>query len=118
MDSETLAVLREAADGLLFPSETDAPFEVFYWEVAENSAASILRFAPRMAGEPMRTLSLSDFLQDLDEEKEFHALREALEKTLIAIIVYRFGTVHPTYFIVGNDADGNLAGLKTKAVET
>ena len=43
MADKLLAALRSAAKGLLFPSETDAPFEPFVWEVAANSTASVRR---------------------------------------------------------------------------
>ena len=118
MTDPILETLSEAVQGLLYPSETDAPFEAFLWETAENSAVSVARFSGIAAHEPWRALSLLEFLQDLDKEKEFHKLRTTLEKTLAAITVYRFGTLDPVYYIVGKDRAGRLAGLRTRAVET
>lgn len=118
MADPTLARLAEASQGLLFPSETDAPFEAFVWEAADNSAASVRRFSGEADRFPCRTLTLGSFLQDLVEEPPFLALKESLERTLAGIQVYRFGDLDPTYYVVGTDGSGRLAGLKTHAVET
>jgi hypothetical protein len=118
MADDTLAVLTKAAQGLLYPSETDAPFEPFVWESGPNTVASMQRLSGQAADDPCRTVSLEDFLGDLAEEKEFAELQAVLQKTLTGIKVYRCGTVSPTYYVVGADASGRLAGLKTHAVET
>jgi hypothetical protein len=118
MADDTLTVLTKAAKGLLYPSETDAPFEPFVWEPAANTLASIRRLSGQAAGEPCRTVTLEDFLGDLAQEEDFAKLQAVLQKTLKAIKVYRFGTVSPVYYVVGTDAKGQLAGLKTNAVET
>jgi len=118
MADKTLADLKKAADGLLFPSETDAPFDAFVWDKGANSAATIAKLAGEPAKTPHRSLSLADFLQDLNDEPEFKALLTTLEALLTGITVHRFGTDEPHYYIVGTDADGKLAGLKTEAVET
>jgi len=118
MADDTFAVLTRAVQGLLYPSETDAPFEPFVWEAGANTMASVRRLSDEAAAEPCRTETLDDFLGDLAEEKEFAQLAALLKKTLTGIKVYRFGTVSPTYYVVGADAGGRLAGLKTHAVET
>src|SRR6266513_53777 len=112
MDDKVLAALRRAVGGLLYPSETDAPFEPFVWEEAKNTAAAVRRLAglPRTA--KCQQMALDDFFGDLLEETEFQALREAIESTLSDVKVYRCGSIKVTYFVVGTSGDGRLAGLK------
>jgi Nuclease A inhibitor-like protein/DNA/RNA non-specific endonuclease len=108
MADKVLASLRKAARGLLFPSETDAPFEAFVWDTVANSAPSVRARAGRPAVEKGRVLSLDAFLGDLAGEEEFRRLRDSLRDTLTEIKVYRFGAVQPTYYIVGTDSVGRV----------
>jgi hypothetical protein len=41
-----------------------------------------------------------------------------LEENLADLTVFRIGSIRIDIYVVGLDADGNLAGIKTKAVET
>jgi hypothetical protein len=118
MADKVLAALQKATKDLLYPSETDAPFEVFVWGAAENSAASVRRLAKRKPAERCRALDLETFFMDLVEEEAFAQLNAKLQELLTDIHVYRFGGSDATYFIVGADADGRLIGLTTSAVET
>jgi hypothetical protein len=115
---KVLAALQRATRDLLYPSETDAPFEVLIWDAGENSAVSVRRLAGRPAREKCTSETLDDLLVDLVEEKEFANLKSVLEKTLTEVAVYRFGGSDATYYIVGTDAAGRLVALKTEAVET
>ena len=118
MSDKTLATLQEATSDLLYPSETDAPFEVLVWGAAENSADSVRRLAKRNAAEKCRVVSLDDFLSDLVEEPAFAKLKKTLESQLTGIQVYRFGGSDATYYVVGKDGADRLVGLKTVSVET
>ena len=118
MADKVLAALQKATQDLLYPSETDAPFEIFVWGEAENSAASVRRLANRKPGEKCRVVPLETFFSDLVDEEAFAHLNATLQKLLSGIQVYRFGGSDGTYFIVGADADDRLIGLKTVAVET
>src|SRR4051794_40308781 len=118
MDDKVLAALKKASDGLLYPSETDAPFEAFAWAKAPNTAATVRKQAKLPRNAKCAEVSLDDFFADLVEEKEFQALRTGLEKTLSDVKVYQCGSIKVTYFVVGTAPDGRLAGLKTTAVET
>jgi hypothetical protein len=118
MADTIIEALQQATRDLLYPSETDAPFEICIWDAAENSAASVRRLADRPAREKCRTVTLETFLSDLVEEKEFLNLKTTLERLLTGIQVYRFGGADATYYIVGADPAGRLVALKTSAVET
>lgn len=118
MDDKVIAALTRASDGLLYPSETDAPFEPFVWEETKNTATAVRRQAGLSRTAKCQQVSLDDFFGDLLEEKEFQALRAAIESTLSDVKVYRCGSIEVTYFVVGTEKEGRLAGLKTTAVET
>jgi hypothetical protein len=115
---KVIAPIARATSGLLYPSETDASIEPFVWSEGKNTAAVVRGLAglPRTA--KCRQVSLDDFFGDLNDEKEFQALRAAIEATLTDVKVYRCGSIEVTYVVVGTTADGRLAGLKTTAVET
>lgn len=118
MDDHVISELRRATAGLLYPSETDAPFEAFVWGKAENTPGSVRQLAGLPGATECQQVSLEEFLGDLLEEQRFRALRAAVEATLSGIKVYRCGSIRVTYLVVGSDRGGRLAGLKTHAVET
>jgi len=115
--STAKTALAKAADGLLFPSETDAPFEFFTWQDEPNSAETV-RANSSGAELTCQEMSLSEFLGDLVEEEPFRHLMTVIEKNLNGVKVYKCGNIHVAYFIVGRDSDGRLSGLKTIGVET
>ncbi len=115
---DTISALKVASADMLFPSETDAPFEVFGWGKANNTADTVRTWGGFSQDDACRGESLDDFFGDLLEEKEFQALKKAIEKSLADVKVYRCGSIEMTYFIVGTTRDGQLAGLKTTGVET
>ena len=113
-----LSALTKAAAGLLFPSETDAPFAAFSWGKQLNTAETIRVKGAVAKEDACRELSLDDFLGDLLEEQEFRTLQKAILANLADVKVYRCGSIEVTYFIVGTTTDGQIAGLKTTGVET
>lgn len=120
MADKVLAALAKAADGLLYPSEADAPFDPFAGSGAatQNTVAMARRFAglkPDIKGRP---ISIDDFFGDLMEEEAFRFLLDAISSILSDVKVYQFGSIEVTYVIVGRASDGRLAGLKTTSVET
>ena len=72
MADQVLDTLKSATEGLLYPSETDAPFEPFAWEVAENSVASVRRLSGQSEKEKCRAVSLETlFWETWLEKKSF-----------------------------------------------
>ncbi len=49
---------------------------------------------------------------------KFKRLKQLLIENLNELHVYRVGRVAIDIFVVGRDREGNLAGIKTKAIET
>jgi hypothetical protein len=132
MSKETLEALKGASRGLLFPSETDSPFEPFVWEGEEGKPdkAGVLERAGKPPRTPVKVMSLDAFFRDVTtdenwhdaEEKEevrkFRQLVQTLKKALKDIKVFKLGKVESDVYIVGRTESGDWAGLKTKVVET
>ncbi|GAA4337313.1 nuclease A inhibitor family protein [Flaviaesturariibacter amylovorans] len=123
--------LQEAAQGLLYLSETDAPllaFELDGTGVAPEAALPALSDAP--AGTPPERVELTHFFRNQVRAEEgggpelshragrFRSLQQQLEKTLAGVAVYRLGSVQVDAFILGRLPDGTVGGLRTKLVET
>jgi hypothetical protein len=123
--------LKQASQGLLFPSETDAPFEAFEWpgEQGKPDKARVQQLAGVAAGAPVKGKSLDGFFAEATEEQDWHDEEEkeqvqrfkqlvaTLKATLADVKVFQFGRVESDVYIVGR-ADSGWAGLKTKIVQT
>lgn len=131
---ELFSALKAASEGLIYISETDAAFEAFVWKTdkpAGNvSAENVLKFAGEKPDAKVAEKTLDEFfeqpteMQDWfgDEEKaqveKYLKLKELLSTKLKNAKVFKIGDVQINIYIVGLDDEGNLAGVKTKAVET
>ena len=128
------AELEAAAAGLPYLSEGEHGFEFVFvagagagWPVEAREAAVRLG-AP--AGERVGEVSIERFLAGHIEESDpedpeaqrlrprYEALRETLRRSLGNPRVVRVGEVEVACYLVGADEEGNLAGLRTVAVET
>lgn len=118
MADDVLATLTAVTVGVLYPSETDAPMEPFVWPAGLNTVRELRYHAHVAAKVTVRAVSLQQFLGELVEEPAFALLAQTLRSTLQGIRVYRCGRLEVTYYVVGTDAAGRLAGIKTRAVET
>ena len=118
MSDELLIRLKEATEGLLYPSECDSSLEPFVWEEAENTEAAIRRLAEQPEKSWCRTTSAEEFFGEVDEISGFHQLHQTLQGILSDLKVYRFGVVEVSVYVVGRAEDGRLAGFKTLSVET
>ncbi len=125
--------LEAAAEGLLFLSESESPFE--YVELPGEPPAELTPDAVRAAlGEPEDTpvaeLTLDRFLAGHIEEADpadpvaqeqvarFQALKQALTTHLADVRVFRVGDVQVRYHALGRTPDGRIAGLAASALET
>jgi hypothetical protein len=123
--------LTSASKGLLFPSETDAPFEAFVWPGQEGKPdkVRVLAVAGLPADTPVKVKSLATFFADVTEEQDWHddeekaevqkfrQLVQALKESLADVKVFQAGRVESDVYIVGR-AESGWAGLKTKMVQT
>lgn len=130
MTHPTVGKLRQATDDLLYPSESDASFEVVHWpdHKAAPTAAELAKVLGR--ADEAEELTIDEFFESLveeddsqdDEEKaivqRFRDLKKIIEQELKNAKVFRFGSVEVTIFIVGCAKEGDWIGLKTSSVET
>lgn len=123
--------LKKASQGLLFQSETDAPFEAFEWDGEEGKPdkAKVLELAGLPPNTPVKTKGLDAFFKDATQEQEwmddaekaevqkFRQLVQTLKESLADVKVFQAGRVESDVYIVGRVESG-WAGLKTKVVQT
>lgn len=132
-DPALRAQLENAAQGLLYGSEADYPFEFFILPGAGNQPPgpdAFARLVGAPADAPAEERDLDTFFERHAETSDprdaqaqalrprFEALRETLRNALRWTTVYRVGRVQVQCYVVGGDGRGNLIGLRTVAVET
>ena len=127
--------LERAAEGLLYTSETDAPFEYVSaprrgGAGGELTAAEVAALFAGGDGGPVGERTLDKFFARHIERVDPHdaasvalvpryeALKAALRESLGSVRAVRVGAVEVRCFVVGLDARGDVAGLATRAVET
>ena len=119
-----LRALRQAAAGLTYPSETDAPLDVFTWPAAAGASprAAVESQAPS-AGRKLEEVPILEFFAELeacDDGDRFRRLREILTSQLSGVTVLRVGADERRVdiYLLGKTASGAWAGLHTISVET
>jgi Nuclease A inhibitor-like protein len=125
MPSPAFTVLQKASAGLLYPSDSDEPFEAFSWGKANGALTPALaqKFAGVGPQEAMKQVALGDFFKNLtsddcDDADKYKALLKVVNEQLTGVKVFRFGDVELEIYLVGKTKEGEWAGLKTKSVET
>ena len=128
---DILSKLSRACDGLVYISETDAPFSAFLLETATEEVLekTLSRFADRPDDEVEET-DLDTFFERLTAEKDWHgeiekgrvrkfqALKQTLEYILSGLRVFKIGRIRRDIFIIGVDKDNRRVGVRTQSVET
>jgi Nuclease A inhibitor-like protein. len=126
--------LERASAGLVYSSESDRPFEFFSLRYPGRSSppqpAEFAKLVGAANTTPAEQRSLVDFFarhtatsDPYDSEAQnirprYEALMRVLSTRLRDARVYRLGKIEIQCYIAGLDGAGNLAGLKTVAVET
>ncbi|RDV16724.1 sugar-non-specific nuclease inhibitor NuiA-like protein [Pontibacter diazotrophicus] len=131
--SALLEQFRAASDGLLYRSETDAPFEVVHFPQVQDSSAlpaAIAQLPDMPEGVKAEVVELPYFFRNMvgddpdagEEEvkiaQRFRELQELLEQRLQEVKVYKVGKRRIQALVLGKTATGDYAGLKTTLVET
>jgi hypothetical protein len=130
--SETVQRLQQAAEGLTYQSETDAPWTAFAWPDAKGdlTGAAVRQVGKHKASAPVEEQSVDEFFAPLvgdqdwygDEEKDtaakYRGLLDAVKRYLTGAKVVRVGGRKKAVYVVGKAKEGGWAGLKTTAVET
>lgn len=132
--SELKAEIEKAAEGLLYTSESDRPFEWF--ELAGGAQGwpyGVDEFARRIgapADAPLEERELDRFFRphiegvdaidtrSMEIRPRFEALKRLLASRLREVRVFRVGRIEIDSYVVGDAGGGTLAGVRTVAVET
>jgi len=121
--------LTQDSQGLLMPSESEYPFEVFVWEDVELTPQKILELTNYPPATSIEEVELDYFFRNVATEKDWHDkiqkenvakfqnLVQVIKDNLAELRVYRIGTIDVNVYIVGKTNDG-VAGLATKVIET
>lgn len=130
-DGALRARLEGAAEGLTYGSESDRPFEFFFLPGAGDAPPGAEAFGRLVGAEgAVEERELDDFFMrhietsdpyDTEAQRirpRYEALRETLRTALRGTTVYRTGRIEVQCYVVGGDGRGNLAGVRTVAVET
>jgi Nuclease A inhibitor-like protein len=134
MSGELRSEVERAAEGLLYTSESDRPFEWFElpggadgWPYGADEFARRIGAA---AGAPVEERTVGRFFQPHIESTDaydaraqeirprYEALKALLSSKLSEARVFRVGRIEIDCYVVGGDGRGNLAGVRTVAVET
>ncbi|WP_048922065.1 nuclease A inhibitor family protein [Rufibacter radiotolerans] len=127
--SALLPELAQAAQGLLFISESEAPLEPFTLPAGTpaETEASFLE-AMGHTGQPVKQVELPYFFRNMVRPSEdpaeqataarYQALQTWLQTNLQDVKVYRVGQIEIQAYIIGKAPDGTWLGLKTTLIET
>ncbi|ATB29097.1 nuclease A inhibitor family protein [Melittangium boletus] len=136
MNTQRAAVLKSlllSAHGLLFISETDAPFtpvDAPGSPFASLDDAAVRRLAGHPDADPVETRGVDEFFRNAVQEQPWHTPEETATvrryRALVALLhaslpdarVYRVGAVSIDVLILGTGPGGGALGLATKVVET
>jgi hypothetical protein len=122
MAASELDDLKKASDGLLYPSDSDEPFDPFEWNLSTPAiTAQQVAAQTGKAAAKVEEVSLDQFfgeLSDSSDAKRFNDLKTAIKSQLSNARVFRVGETEIDIYIVGKPKSGTWAGLHTKSVET
>lgn len=122
--------LIEASKNLFYQSEIDSEIEVFFEDRDKFENPGQKNSADFLSNVEARETDFEDFFKDLtviedwfekeeiETAEKFKRLRDLLFQNLENLKVYKIGKIEIEIYIAGFDKNGNLAGIKTKAVET
>ena len=132
-DNDLKNILSEAANGLLFISELDYPFEVFVWNNTKETKLNKEEIFKLTKGKPEDTIEDFDFdflfsIHTMDQDwhspedskrvLRFRNLVKVLKENLKDIKVFRRGKIYIDVYVVGRAPSGNIAGVSTKQMQT
>jgi hypothetical protein len=122
-------ILAQTSQGLVMPSESEYPFEIFTWKNVELTPEKILELTNYPPATSIEEVELDYFFRNVAGEKDWHDkiqkenvakfknLVQVIKDNLADIRVYRISTIEVNVYIVGKTNDG-VAGLATKVIET
>lgn len=123
MDStdKIVARLKQAVNGLTYPSESDEPFDVFVWNGPGTASDQVAAHAER--GRSIEEMPVETFfaqLDDADEAPRYRQLQQLLIADLQIFSIFRVGAgeVRVGIYLLGKTQSGSWVGMYTVSVET
>lgn len=125
-----MQALAAAANGLLYPSETDASLEAFAWDVPGPATAELVLRCGKHDGAPVKESTVEAFFNRVTRIQEWHGeeeranvqrfqeLERVVRESLCDVRVFEVGEIEVTVYVVGTTPDNTLAGLRTLVVRT
>ncbi len=127
--------LEQASRDLLFMSESEYPFEAFFWQAENQDKKDITTelISQKTAHPPNIPIQFTDVdsffaiatteqdwhnSEDRDTVSKYQNLVKVIKENLIDIKVARLGDIEIDVYIIGKTSDFNFAGLSTKVIET
>ena len=131
MNEQLKESIGTAASGLIYISETDAEITPFEGGRADGvTAANLLAQTGSASDSAVEERGFDEIFARLTRVYEggseeqaaraarFETLKQTLAGNLTDLKVFKVGKINVDIYIIGLDAEGNLSGVKTKAVET
>ncbi len=129
--NEVFRLIEEATKDLYYMSETDAKVEAFFGgKIGNLTRESFLNQIGANENQQVeerefekffeRLIKVQDWYGDYEREtaKKYEQLRKVMKENLRELKVFRIGRIEIDIYVVGLDSQGNVMGVKTKAVET
>ncbi|MGF1540354.1 MAG: nuclease A inhibitor family protein [Pleurocapsa sp.] len=122
--------LQQLSEKLLWPSESDYPWETIALENVDDLEAKLLAIIDSPAETKIEIQELDRFFSRVTEEKDWYNEEEIAQckgyQNLVAFLknhlkdikVYRVGEIEVNCYILGKTESGAIAGLFTMSVET
>ena len=120
MAADELSQIRQAAQGLTYPSESDYPLDVVTFPATAASPRDALKTAADRRGN-VEEISPETFWKELDGVEGAHGfvdLRRVMEANLTRISVVRIGQTTIDVYVLGRAKLGDWLGFHTISVET
>lgn len=129
-----LDTFKQASKDLLFMSESDYPFETFFWQAEDKqtniNANLILQKTEHPPNTPVQFIDIDSFFtiatteqdwhnsEDKETIKKYQNLVKVIKDNLTDITIARLGKIEIDVYIIGKTANSDFAGLLTKVIET
>ncbi len=129
-----LEKLKQASNNLLFPSESEYPFDVFLWtftaDKPEINPELIIKTLKKPSETSIEIIDIDPFFEVATTEQDWHGQEEkeivkkyqnlvkVIKENLTEIKVARIGKIEIDIYILGKTASNDIAGLSTKVIET
>ncbi|MFO1019655.1 MAG: nuclease A inhibitor family protein [Planctomycetales bacterium] len=123
MNPTTKQDLTRLVAGLLYPSESDEPFEVVELPPGADPShpETISNPLGLPSAGPVKTTTVEKFFADIhggEQDVQLDTLAAYLRQNFTDLTVLRIGNINVTVLVLGRDSTGTWGGLRTTSVET